>query len=53
MIRLKIISLYIYKELRLKTEDLRSTESRDHCHEDGKLVPSPRSGFSFEAAFQL
>ena len=30
-----------------------SIESRDHYHEDGNLVPSPRSGFSFEAAFQL
>ena len=49
MIRLKIISLYIYK----KTYDLRSSESRDHYHEDGNLVPSPRCGFSFEAAFQL
>ena len=53
MVRLKIISLYIYKELRLKTEGLRSNESRDHCHEDGNLVPSPRCGFSFESAFQL
>ena len=48
MVRLKIISLYIYKDLRL-----RSNESRDHYHEDGNLVPSPRCGFSFEAAFQL
>ena len=54
MVRLKIISLYIYKDLRLKTEDLRSCESRDHYHEDGNLVPSPRCGFRFEeAAFQL
>ena len=53
MVRLKIISLYIYKELRLKTEDPGSNESRDHFHEDGNLVPSPRCGFSFEAAFQL
>ena len=30
-----------------------SNESRDHYQEDGNLVPSPRSGFSFEAAFQL
>ena len=30
-----------------------SNEQRDHCHEDGNLVPSPRCGFSFEAAFQL
>ena len=48
-----IWSLYIYKDLRLKTCDLRSSESRDHYHEDGNLVPSPRCGFSFEAAFQL
>ena len=53
MVRLKIISLYIYKDLRLKTSDLRSNESRDHYHEDGNLVPSPRCGFGFEAAFQL
>ena len=53
MVRLKIISLNIYKDLRLKTSDLRSSESRDHYHEDGKLVPSPRCGFGFEAAFQL
>ena len=38
MVRLKIISLYIYK---------------DHYPEDGNLVPSPRCGFSFEVAFQL
>ena len=48
MVRLKIISLYIYKDLRL-----RSNESRDDYHEDGNLVPSPQCGFSFEAAFQL
>ena len=53
MVRLKKISLYIYEELRLKTQDFRSNESRDYCHEDGSLVPSPRCGFSFEAAFQL
>ena len=53
MVGLKIISLYIYKDLRLKTEDLGYTESRDHYHEDGDTVPSPRCGFSFEAAFQL
>ena len=51
MVRLKIISLYIYKDLRLK--DLRSNESRDHYHEDGNLVPSPQCDYSFEAAFQL
>ena len=45
MVRLKIISLYIYTDLRLK--DLRSNESRDHYHEDGKLVPSPWCGLSF------
>ena len=63
MMRLKIISLYIYKDLRLRilglmshvtiVKDLRSDGSRDHCHKDGNLVPSPRCGFSFEAAFQL
>ena len=37
MVRLNIISLYRYKYLRLKTEDLRSSESRDHYHEDGNL----------------
>ena len=37
---MQIISLYIYKELKLKTkEDLRSNESNDHYHEDGNLVP--------------
>ena len=30
MVRLKIMSLYIYKDLRLKTDDLRSIESRDN-----------------------
>ena len=50
MVRLKIISLYIYKDL---TYDLRSNASRDHYHEDGNLVPSPRGGFSFEAALNL
>ena len=53
MVRLKIMSLYIYKDLRFKTWDLRSIESRDHYHEDGNIVPSPRCGFGFEAAFQL
>ena len=52
MVRLKIISLYIYKDLRLKTKDLRHNESRDNYHEVGNLVPSPRCGFCFEAAFQ-
>ena len=51
--RLKIISLYIYKDLRLKTWNFRSNESREHYREDGNLVPIPRYGFSFEAAFQL
>ena len=40
----------------MKTEDLkdlRSNESRDHYHEDGNLVSSPRCGFCFEAAFKL
>ena len=46
MVRLKIISLYIYKDLRLKILGLMS-------HEDGNLVPSPRCGYSFEVAFQL
>ena len=41
MVKLKIISLYVYNE------------SRDHYHEDGNLVPSPRCGFGFEAVFQL
>ena len=52
MVGLKIISLYIYKDLRLK-KDLRSSESRDHYQEDGNLVPSPPCGFCFKAAFQL
>ena len=43
MARLKIISLYIFKDLRLRILG----------HEDGDLVPSPRCGFSFEVAFQL
>ena len=50
MARLKIISLYIYKDLRL---NLRSNVSRDHYNGDGNLVPSPRCGFGFEAVFQL
>ena len=37
MVKLKIISLYIFKDLRL-----RSSESHDHYHVDGYLVPSPR-----------
>ena len=52
MVRFKIISLYIYKDLRLKAYDLRSNKSRDHYHEDGNLVPSPRFRFSFEAALR-
>ena len=44
MVRFRIISLYLYKDL-----DLRSSESRDHYHEDGNLVPSPRWGFCFSA----
>ena len=36
---------------RLKTKDLWSNESRDHFHEHGYLVPSPRYGFRFEAVF--
>ena len=53
MVKLKILSLYIYKDLRLKTEDLRSNQSRDHYHGDGYLVPSPRHGFRFEAVSRL
>ena len=53
MVRLKIISLYICKDLRLKTEDLKYSESREHYQEDGNLVRSPRYGFSCEAAFQI
>ena len=49
MVRFNIISLYIYKHLRLNT--IRSNESRDHYHEYGNLVPSPRRGFSFKVAF--
>ena len=30
-----------------------SNESRDHCHEDGFLVPNPLCGFRFEAVSQL
>ena len=50
IVRLKIISLYIYKDLR---QDVRFNESRDHYLEVGNLVPSPRCGFCFEAAFKL
>ena len=53
MAKLKIISLYIYKDWRLKIEDLRSSESRDYYHVDGYLVPSPRYGFRFEAVSLL
>ena len=49
MVKLKIISLY----KGLKTQDLRSSESRNHYHEVGNLVPSPRCSFSFKVAFQL
>ena len=42
------MSLYIYKDLRL-----RSNESRDHYHEDGYLVPSPWYCFRFEAVSRL
>ena len=45
-------NIIIYVE-RLKTWDLRSNESCDYYHEDGNLVLSPRSVFSFEAAFKL
>ena len=47
------IIIYIYKDLRLKTYDFRSNESRDHYHEDGNLVPSPPCIFGFEAALRL
>ena len=48
MVRFKIISLYIYKDVRLK-----SNESRDGYHEDGNPAPCPQCGFCCEAAFQL
>ena len=48
VVRFKIISLYIYKDLRL----LRHNESLGHYREDGNLVPS-LGGFFFESAFQL
>ena len=51
MVRLNIISLYIYNDLKLK--HLRSNEPRDHYHEDGKIVPSPLCGHSLEAGFRL
>ena len=46
VVRFEIISLYIYKELRVKTN-----ESCDDYHQDGNLVPSPQCVFclSFEA----
>ena len=53
MVRLKIIPLYIYKDLRLKVYDIRFNESCENYHGDGNLVPSPLCGFCFEAAFQL
>ena len=30
-----------------------SSESRDHYHMDGYLVPNPRYGFRFEAVSRL
>ena len=51
-VRLKIISLYIYKDLRL----IRILGLMSHVtiiHKDGNLVPSTQRGFSFEAVFQL
>ena len=39
----------IVRELYYIYKDLRSNESRDHYHEGGYLVPSPRYGFRFEA----
>ena len=53
MVRLKIISLYIYKDLRLKTLDLRSNELRVHYHGDGNQEPSPLYGFRFEVVSRL
>ena len=53
MVLLKTISLYTYKVLRLTSYDLRSSESRDHYHEDGNLVPSHRCSSSLEAAVQI
>ena len=49
VVRFKIISLYIYKDLKLH----RNNESLGDYREDGNLVPSFQCGFSFEAAFQL
>ena len=46
VVRFKIIALCIYKEL-----SRRSNNSRDDYYDDGYLVPSAPSGFSFEAAF--
>ena len=51
MVKFKIMSLYIYKDLTLRI--LGPNESRGHYHGDGNLVPSPRCGFGFEATFQL
>ena len=53
MVKLKIISLYTYKDFRLKTQVLRSNESRDYYHEDDNLVPTSLCGYSFEDYFQL
>ena len=50
------MSLYIYKDLRLKTEDLRLGIlglMSDHYHGDENLMSSPWCGFGFGAAFQL
>ena len=41
----------MYKDLRLKTNDVRSNESRERYHGDGNL--GPRCGFSFEAVSRL
>ena len=52
LVRFKIISLYIYKDLRLRILGL-------ICHVAittwmvGYLAPSPQCGFCFGAAFQL
>ena len=50
LVSFNIISLYIYKDLIC---DLRSSELRDHYHEDGYLVPISRRGDCFEAVFKL
>ena len=51
MVRFKIISLYIYKHLRLKTYDLSSYESRDDNNEDGKPSAKISVLFLFQSYF--